>query len=783
MFSLLVSPGCHEEDAVSDPSSRLVLPAAPIDSNARSSARDQGIVAYIGHGSFFGQHGETIQPTVGVIERTHVYYIQKFASHEKASSIGAAFLRQSIPDRTIADSVYVERLIEAVDPPANAGLNQAIRALRSWYLMHVISDPAQRALLTNAEGPSELRTTSAALSTEASGRDYIDDCRREGVPVPEFVLETEEWTNWGEIGTYVVPEGPAELWSYESLDPAGVCVALPRWDQEGETAAHLLGVICFGTYSGKVCYWDGPNPRERFFKDFLPRGEAISIDEFVGGYDLQENAQRECSDCHAGENPFIIHPYDNAAFTAFINSQVRRNPAVWPDHIVHPDWVNNPGPLPSLGPTSDPTQRCDSCHHQNGEAGRFPLVSADKLRGYCGRVLELGAYRQTNPTMPFPYQEHIDWLRRACDNPSQPGQIVTKLPANDPDVVSAPFIVEPLYACTEAVGVRGAAMGAQLEFYVRGSLYATRIVEDEYGEEEFIISPPLDIDDEVYAVQTVAGMPSADSKKAYAYSHFDDFPEGLPAPKVAPEIVHECATRIGAAHKNGVKLDVEDGSVIVSDQQGRSHGWTPVSVSDPLIVDEQVRVRQRLCDDTSDWSQPEFARAAPLSLPRVGVKDTFGDSTILVEPVVEGASVTIAEPVQPQPFVSIESWPATSFRRNIKYELGRAVIAGEPFRFQQNLCGVASPPVNLVPRKDCSQLPAPAIAPPLPGDVFVIVVSAAPTATIRVWSGTDKLGEGSGSVVLLSRPLVDGETIVVAQQVGECIGTSGQQLTVQGEAN
>ncbi|MEM9694420.1 MAG: hypothetical protein AAGA56_17845, partial [Myxococcota bacterium] len=174
------------------------------------------------------------------------------------------------------------------------------------------------------------------------------------MPVPDDVLvpglgpgqSQGRWRNHGEVtDEFTEARDEAELWSYEDPDVDGLCTILPRWtDDSNFTEAGLVGVICMSRTTGKVCFWDSRNGVP------MARNVAHPIESFVGGQDLQANEQGDCSDCHAGQNPWVVHP-DRAAFIDLANTRVL-NPAVWPMPIVpvagpgQQQYPGNAGPFP-----------------------------------------------------------------------------------------------------------------------------------------------------------------------------------------------------------------------------------------------------------------------------------------------------------------------------------------------------------------------------------------------------------------------------------------------------
>ena len=65
----------------------------------------------------------------------------------------------------------------------------------------------------------------------------------------------------------------------------------------------LDGVICLGQ-TGNACFWDNEKNGTQFT---FTRGTTRSFNDFGGGSELIGSVAGVCTDCHAGENPYIIH--------------------------------------------------------------------------------------------------------------------------------------------------------------------------------------------------------------------------------------------------------------------------------------------------------------------------------------------------------------------------------------------------------------------------------------------------------------------------------------------
>ncbi|MGI9508955.1 MAG: hypothetical protein ACR2QJ_06365 [Geminicoccaceae bacterium] len=124
----------------------------------------------------------------------------------------------------------------------------------------------------------------------------------------------------------------------------------------------------------------------------------MPIEDFGGGIEL--NGGDICTECHAGENPYIIHPTtalglpDLAGLPLFADD--------WHEPIVAEGWPENPGP-------ADAPSVCSGCHTEGGPGGRLPAVSTDLL-GYCGNVYDRAVERTMPPFDPGSQQGNAELM-------------------------------------------------------------------------------------------------------------------------------------------------------------------------------------------------------------------------------------------------------------------------------------------------------------------------------------------------------------------------------------
>ncbi|HEV2834625.1 MAG TPA: hypothetical protein VGW58_04860 [Pyrinomonadaceae bacterium] len=395
-------------------------------------------VSAVGHGAIWDAQGKEISPSPQFVIDAQRFYLRelyKQADEKTRAELNGKVqrlkeLKSLAPhDQIFANSALIAWLIDVVKPEDAAHLASKNGALRnrSFLSGNVKTIHADVLGFLDREG-----VITYLSPTTLGGTDYINECRDAGVPIPP---------DWGD-SRWVEPTGrrlqlntefidqskDAVVHVYRSQDPDGICLALPRSVGDQIDA---LGIICLGRQSSKACFWDNinrtpdPDPSNpdiyrRFRISFPVRiGESVPLSRFGGGADLFGGVG-VCSDCHAGQNPFVVHPGDRMDFREELTA------TAWYEPLVDPRWPQNPGPttvLEDLNPSSTNTL-CLECHGRTPLTGqplrRFPEVSRE-LREYCSVVLP-SAYRRTMPpSRPGnpAFASHFNELTRACTEPSR----------------------------------------------------------------------------------------------------------------------------------------------------------------------------------------------------------------------------------------------------------------------------------------------------------------------------------------------------------------------------
>jgi hypothetical protein len=620
------------------------------------------------------------------------------------------------------------------------------------------------------------------LATTLSGAAYVSQCRAEGVPVPDQVTNSTGWINHGVLATEFLEQSlTAEVWSWRpSSGPDGLCLALPRWN--GSNTAQLFGLICMGVVTSRTCFFDNPNGT------FFPRNVATPITSFVGGAALVPNLQGVCTDCHAGENPWIIHP-EAAPFANLLTTRAEvLRPDRWPDPIVEGSWPMNDGPLLELGPVGAGQQRCDGCHTQ-ANAGRFPLPSTNRTFGFCNTVL-FGALNGTGgsgatmpPTFGAPgsYAAHAAALQSFCNATLVTGVIQQGMaPPDMPSVLSPPMIVEPFYTCGGVIGVQGARAGALVTLHRNGDPMPVASATSTGTLVEFPLSAlgAMGMAGTWTARQHVGVNSSPPSLAATARAITADYPSGLPAPQIDPVVLYASAQAVGVLHVPGATLEIQrtrapSGPVSVTRATG-SYPFTVALADATFLSQDVIRVRQRCGSGTyGPLSTAMTVRPAPASLnpgPVVDQNRIFaGQSLIPVVGLTEGARLELG------PYTS-GSWAIHALTANVAVPLGRPVATTDTLAMRQRLGAATSTTVNVIPRP-CSQLPPARASAPAAGTDLLRMLDIVPGSIIRVRAGATEIGDGSGPVIRLTRNVVSGETLVITQELPTC--SAGQFFQIQ----
>ena len=420
-LTALLSGSCSKppEKAVQSPATPPRAPA-PVPPRADVLDLSKEPVAYIGHGAMFDSNGKeiTVTPEFGnQVQEFYLAALLRIADEKQRAAYERK--RQKLLDgrRWDARSAFFIKsaLIAGLAgeaPLANPGVLLGKTSLLNWKLLGSFKPPRTLERMLADEGIGTLGLMRS--STTAGGATYINECSAEGVPTPPD-WGTGQWVSQGTLTDaqeFISVAAVAEVFTYQSSAPEGMCIALPR--SNGNTIG-LLGIICLGKASGKACFWDNQQNDQQFP---IQKGTVVPLSQFAGGGDLDGGSGGVCTSCHAGENPYVIHPGTNLGMPKLGSLPLKADS--WYDPMVHPSWPQNPGPTNILASVPS-TGQCTTCHTQTGIGGRFPKLST-ALNGYCNTILPSAIARTMPPSNPNDpnYAAHANALKAACSNTTSP---------------------------------------------------------------------------------------------------------------------------------------------------------------------------------------------------------------------------------------------------------------------------------------------------------------------------------------------------------------------------
>ena len=496
------------------------------------SAQAQGEepIAYIGHGGFFDHRGKQIVPTQEWVMRTQDWYRAKLSGQldSKGKGAFAVFERRvgAIKAEGQALLIVRQRSLEwlLVNAPLKASdqrtagkinaigyqLNfrlpvPGVEAKADGGLYRL--DPAIERQLAAPElqprgprrngGGGGMAMLSSVVDTMLTpttnqGQPYLDQCDQASNSVPkpptinvmDQVNGTTGWKTEGLIpkNKQFITGTPAEIRSFTSSK--GVCIALPRYTDDSKTVVMLDGVICLSRTTSKVCIWDNQkfDPVTMKPKGFsfgateqVPIGvltPAINATKFQsGGAGLENGTGGVCTDCHAGENPYIIHP-DVVIAPGKTMADLRTTLPMMPpqryDPLVAASWPQNAlSHAEALVPGA-----CVGCHRQGAtRAGRFPHLSTalngtvDDPSGYCNTILRQALQRTmpqgSPPGSSLNDQEVTDFVNW-CEEPgtSNPNGGSDR---GDPHLVTTNGVSYDFQSAGEFTALRNTGTGFELQ--------------------------------------------------------------------------------------------------------------------------------------------------------------------------------------------------------------------------------------------------------------------------------------------------------------------------------
>ena len=357
----------------------------------------------------------------------------------------------------------------------------------------------------------------------------------------------------------------------------------------------------------------------------------------------------------------------------------------------------------------------------------------------------------------------------------------------DRSYLSPPVLQYPIYACASSVVVQGFVPGAKIDVFADGAPTPIGSMQTWLSSGQLVsVNISFTAGQKITAKQTFDGATSNPSNEVTVTSHTEDYPNGLPTPRIAPTPCYDCGRALGIVDVvpgSWVKIFMEraraGGGFDPVAQIGSTIGGSYAIVGTPFTRDSRVHVVSGICTDTSPPSPVEIVQAEPATIPAP-----------TLDPVHEGVQIVVVRGPS-------GTNPLNGATLDVFSEPGMVRVGGQPtpggagqqvgispaastansYRATQALC-TKSVPGNLVAVVPCVDQPPAKIKLPLPGDTQIEVTEYIPGARILVFANGVEIGDGGGPVVVLSRPLVQGETIVVLQRIGTCDSRTVYQTPV-----
>lgn len=317
-------------------------------------------------------------------------------------------------DELLRSVAMARWLLQDPDLPQKESLEPMLGALEVWATI-----PTGDGINVQLRNNTRLRGMVAAMNLDIQDEDileetppattpYMKECRAAQVPIPpdwgddrwkfqEILLQKDSFVRESATTT-------GEVWTFTDPNVPGLCVGLPRRLNTTRKIG-LFGIICQSATTGKACFWDNVG---RASQERLPpeESERMKIATIYDGLLIEEN----CTNCHRGENVFIIHPRTAVDLSDEFNTD---SGVDWytpiPDQTRRLEW-GNPGPMKGL-------TKCSGCHQMPELVAKN---NPDEKSPYC-RILKQVVDNTMPPggapagwKKPQSHQEDVNLLRTKC---------------------------------------------------------------------------------------------------------------------------------------------------------------------------------------------------------------------------------------------------------------------------------------------------------------------------------------------------------------------------------
>lgn len=381
-----------------------------------------------------------------------------------------------------------------------------------------------------------------------------------------------------------------------------------------------------------------------------------------------------------------------------------------------------------------------------------------------------------------------------CGSGDQPDPNVVPRPRNleeNRGFISPPTLQNPIYACARSVVVKNFIPGAVLQVFVAGNPVPIGTKQSWLsGGQNVDVSIAFSVGQRITARQVFDGATSDPSNEVTVTSHTEDYPAGLPQPRIELLPLLACGRAIaisdvppGAVARVFAENPIPPptGGFAPPVEVGSLSDFPYTFVGPPFVEGARVWAETSLCTDTSPRSAVAIVQATPAALPAPGLDPVHEGVNIATvrgaggSELGHGATLDVFSSAEPPPNRT-GGQPTPGYGGQQVFINPASGTAN--FWATQTLCTTVSPESPHTPVVPCASLPAARIRAPLPGDTQVEVIEYVPGARILVFANGVEIGDSGPPFVNLSRPVAEGETITVVQRIGSCTSGSAHVLPV-----
>jgi outer membrane protein assembly factor BamB len=366
----------------------------------------------------------------------------------------------------------------------------------------------------------------------------------------------------------------------------------------------------------------------------------------------------------------------------------------------------------------------------------------------------------------------------------------------DPKLISPPTLGWPIYACGTFVSVQNFIPGAKIEVFIDGAPAPNPSFTGQIPNpgQTHDTGATFTAGQTIYVTQTYNGATSGHSNSVPVTSHTEDYPNGLPKPRLFKNPLFQCGHAVlveDVVPNSTVTVQAEDSNGtggfnpaadVGSFQASPNWGLNWTGVNPQFTLGARVSATAKICTDASLRSDYEITVPPPSPMPGGSTEKPVIDGQTLIN--IWGAGGPPSDPPQHGAIVTVRDASSTvrgqsAIPGGVPHTLpiGPPASAGQQFTVTQTLCteGPPGPPTTV---EDCKAMPAPVIKPPMPGDTKIVVTQQIPGAEILVFVNGTEVGHSSGSEINISPALKDGDKVIVMQRLGRCTGQLVYQIDV-----